>query len=92
MASVQKVALVAGASVGSGREIALRLASDGLDVAINDLPSNKDELESLARDIQKIGRKAMIVPGDVSVEVDVQNIINTVVQDLGSLDVVRFRS
>jgi len=50
------VALVTGAAKGIGRAIALRLAVDGFDVAINDIPSNKHNLDSLAGEIAEKGR------------------------------------
>ena len=87
------VALVTGAAQGIGRAIALRLADDGFDVAINDLPSTKDNLESLSQELISKGRRTCIVAGDVSVEADVQNMVSTVVEKLGELNVVcpRFR-
>ena len=82
------VALVTGASQGIGRAIALRLAGDGFDVAINDLPSAKDNLESLSQELIGKGRRTCIVAGDVSVETVVQSMVSTVVEKLGELNVV----
>ena len=82
-----KVALVTGAARGIGRAIALRLAHDGLDVAVND-KSSSPELDGLVREIESKGRRSVAVPADVSLEPDVEKTIEKVVQDLGSLDVV----
>lgn len=82
------VALVTGASQGLGRAIALRLADDGFDVAINDLPSAKDNLETLSKEILAKGRKTFTAIADVSVEADVEGMVATVVESLGQLDVV----
>lgn len=83
------IALVTGASQGIGRAIALRLAHDGFDMAVNDLPRCKDNLEALRKDIQNKGRKALSVTGDMSVENDVKNMFSTVVDHFGGLDAVR---
>ena len=82
-----KVALVTGGARGLGRAIALRLAEDGLDVAVNDLP-NTSELDDVVREIESKGRRSLAVPADVSLEEGVEKIIQQVVQKLGSLDVV----
>ena len=82
-----KVALVTGAARGIGRAIALRLAHDGLDVAVND-KSSSPELDALVREIESKGRRSLAVPADISVEPEVEKIIQKAVQDLGSLDVV----
>lgn len=86
--SSQAVALVTGASQGIGRATSLRLANDGFDVAINDMPNALENLESLAKEIRELGRKAEIVIADISVEDEVKGLISDVVQKLGSLDVV----
>ncbi|KAG6876602.1 hypothetical protein C0993_001984, partial [Termitomyces sp. T159_Od127] len=81
------VALVTGASKGIGRAIALRLAKDGFDVGINDLPAARNGLESLRAQIKEKGRKSAIAVGDVSMQRDVENMVSSVVNDLGRLDV-----
>lgn len=65
---------------------------DGVDVAVNDLPSQQDGLEQLVKEIEKIGRKAMFVTGDVSKESDVQELVKKTVDVLGGLDIVSFFS
>ncbi len=82
-----KVALVTGAARGIGRAIALRLADDGLDVAVNDR-SSSPELDGLVREIESKGRRSLAVPADISLEPEVEKSIRKVVQDLGSLDAV----
>ncbi|KAF8886663.1 acetoin reductase family protein [Gymnopilus junonius] len=82
------VALVTGASRGIGRAIALRLAKDGFDVAINDLATQQNELEELRAEIVKLGRVSLIFPANVSVEEEVETMISTVVDQMGDLDVM----
>jgi len=87
IATTTKVALVTGAARGIGRAVALRLAADGFDVAVNDLP-NSPELDVLVREIEKTGRRSFAVPADVSLEPEVAKMIQDVVRKLGSLDVM----
>ncbi|KAF7289254.1 L-2,3-butanediol dehydrogenase [Mycena indigotica] len=84
------VALVTGAAQGIGKSIALRLASDGFDVALNDIPSKKDELEAVMAEVLKTrhGIRASVVVGDVSSEESVSEMVQSVVAALGGLDVM----
>jgi NAD(P)-dependent dehydrogenase (short-subunit alcohol dehydrogenase family) len=85
------VALITGAARGIGRGIALRLADDGFDVVVNDLPGTP-ELDEVVKLIVGKGRRAVAAPGDVSEESSVIDMIQLTVKTLGSLDVVRFFS
>jgi meso-butanediol dehydrogenase / (S,S)-butanediol dehydrogenase / diacetyl reductase len=49
------VALVTGAARDIGRGIALRLAADGLEVAVNDIEASSDDLEGVAEEIRQEG-------------------------------------
>lgn len=80
-------ALVTGAARGIGRAIALRLARDGLNVAINDISANAAELSNTQRAIEKIGRKSVEIIADVSNEKQVESMIQSVTKQMGSLDV-----
>jgi NAD(P)-dependent dehydrogenase (short-subunit alcohol dehydrogenase family) len=87
--STPRIAIVTGAAAFSiGRSIALRLADDGLDVAINDLPQKREQLEGLAKEIREKGRRSVVFCGDVSEEADVKALVDKVVADLGGLDVM----
>jgi meso-butanediol dehydrogenase/(S,S)-butanediol dehydrogenase/diacetyl reductase len=88
MTSPIRAAIVTGSGQGLGRAIALRLAQDGYDIALNDLASNVTALESLAEEIKAKGRKAITVIGDVGQEVAVQTLVDRTVAELGELYVV----
>lgn len=82
-------AIITGAAQGIGRAIAIRLASDGCNVVINDLPSKQDSLDSIVKEIEAIGQKAASFSGDVTVEETVKGLVAHCVTAYGSLDIVR---
>lgn len=82
------VALVTGSARGMGRAIALRLASDGFNVAVNDIASQKDNLETLRGEIEGLEKKAFIYIADVSKEGEVKAMVDDTVEVLGKLDVM----
>ena len=83
-----RVALVTGAARGIGKGIALRLAADGLDVAVNDIEANSGELDGVAEEIRNAGRRAATVVADVSQPDEVEGIVGRVAEELGRLDVM----
>ena len=82
-----QVALVTGGAKRIGRSIALRLAADGADVAINYM-SSKPEAEALAAEIESMGRRALAVEGDVSQRGDVQKVFGAMEGKFGRLDIL----
>ncbi|RPD56969.1 NAD-P-binding protein [Lentinus tigrinus ALCF2SS1-7] len=88
LANATRVALVTGAAQGIGEAIALKLAGDGLNIALNDIPQKREQLSAVAKTIEGKGRKAIIVPGDVTLEADVASMVNKTATGLGSLDVM----
>ncbi len=82
------MALVTGAARGIGRGIAVRLAADGLDVAVNDIEENENELEEVAESVRGAGRRALTVTADVSDPGEVEGMVGRVADELGRLDVM----
>ncbi|EIN11998.1 NAD(P)-binding protein [Punctularia strigosozonata HHB-11173 SS5] len=84
----ERIALVTGAAQGIGRAVALRLADDGFDVAVNDMIPKATELEELQAEIEGKGRRACVVLADISDERGVQRMVDDAVATLGGLDVM----
>jgi NAD(P)-dependent dehydrogenase (short-subunit alcohol dehydrogenase family) len=82
-----KTALVTGAQQGIGRAIAIALARDGADVAINYL-DDVTAAERVAGEVRGLGRRALLVQGDVSRIDHAEALVTTTVRDLGVPDVL----
>ncbi len=87
MALEGKVALVTGASRGIGRAIALTLAKNGADIAIN-FAGNVTAAEGVAGEIKAMGRKAILVQGSVTDTATCQEMVNKVISELGKIDIL----
>ncbi len=81
-----KIALVTGAGRGIGRAIALKLASEGASVAINDLDQNP--AEAVVGEIEASGGKAFAMVGDVTADGFADNFVKAAVDTYGGLDII----
>lgn len=85
---IPRVAIVTGAVQGIGYAIARRLAESGIDVAVNDISAKSDRIDVIVSEIRSLGRRALGIPGDVSDEEDVKQIVKRTAEELGSVDIV----
>jgi NAD(P)-dependent dehydrogenase (short-subunit alcohol dehydrogenase family) len=84
MVSNNAVVLVTGAARGIGRQAALTLAERGYAVAANDLAEPDETLSELSR----VGTEVLFVPGDVSDEAAVREMVGKVMERFGRIDVL----
>jgi len=84
----KKKAFITGAARGIGKEIAIKMAKEGYDVAIN-YRSLNDELEKLKTEIEtNFDVKCALVQGDVSKFEDAERMVKETVEQLGKIDVL----
>ena len=81
-----KIALVTGASRGIGRATARLLAENGADVIVT--ARTEEDLQTLVAEIEKLDRRAMAVPADVSQEEDVDRLREEALERFGRVDVL----
>ena len=82
-----KVVLVTGAQQGIGRAIAVAFARDGADVGINYL-DDRGAANKVAEGVRAHGRRALLVPGDVSKAEEGRAMVEAVVRELGGIDIL----
>ena len=81
-----RTALVTGASRGIGRALAVGLAEAGADVALS--ARDTEALEAVRTEVETLGRKAFVVPADVTDAEACRRLVDDAVGALGHLDVL----
>jgi 2-hydroxycyclohexanecarboxyl-CoA dehydrogenase len=81
-----RAALVTGAARGIGRAISVRFAQEGADVAAMDL--NGDGLAEVAAEIRDLGRRCLVLQGDVSQLTDIDTCVCSAMGEFGEIDVL----
>jgi 3-oxoacyl-[acyl-carrier protein] reductase len=80
-------ALVTGGSMGIGTAVALALAREGCDVAIN-YRRHDTEAKRVVQEVEEIGRRGLAIKADVSSYQDAERTVRTVVETFGRLDIM----
>lgn len=81
-----RVAIVTGAGQGIGRGIAIGLAEAGADVVL--AARTKADLDAVAEEVERTGRRALVIPTDVMDPAALEALVDTAVQRFGRLDIV----
>ena len=82
-----KVALITGGDSGIGRAVAVLFAREGADVAIVYLSEDEDA-EETSRAVEGEGRRAVLIPGDVTDSAFCEMAVEAAVRELGRLDIL----
>lgn len=81
-------ALITGADSGIGAATAIAFAREGADVVMSYLPEEEEDAARIAGLIEKAGRKAVKVPGDLKDSAVCRELVDTAVRELGGLDIL----
>ena len=84
---MEKYALITGATRGIGKQIAITLAKQGYNIALNYRKEN-EELENTKKEIEEIGVQILAVKGDVANFEDCENFVKQVIERFGQIDVL----
>ncbi len=82
-----KVALITGGDSGIGRAVAIHFAKEGADVAIVYLDEHGDATKT-KKEVEKYGRRALMIPANISEEVNCKQAIEDVVEQFGRIDIL----
>jgi len=82
-----RAALITGADSGIGRAVAIAFAREGADVLISYYSEHEDAKET-ARWVEKAGRKAVVVSGDIKEESHCKELVDRAMQEFGQLDIL----
>lgn len=82
-----RVALVTGADSGIGRAVAIAFAREGADVAISYLEED-DDARDTANWVEKAGRRALLLRGDIGEEDFARSLVTQTVDELGKIDIL----
>ena len=80
-------AIITGGDSGIGRAVAIAFAREGADVVISYLNEDEDATET-AKYVEKAGKKAVLIAGDISDEEHCKKIIDRAIDELGEIDIL----
>lgn len=83
-----KVALITGGDSGIGRAVAYLYAREGADVAINFLREERSDALATQRAIESLGRRCVLLEGDLTREKTAAQLVTRTVRELGQLDIL----
>ncbi|MDV2982976.1 UNVERIFIED_CONTAM: SDR family oxidoreductase [Methylobacteriaceae bacterium AG10] len=83
-----KAALVTGGDSGIGRAVAIAYAREGADVAISYLPDEQKDAETVGNWIERAGRRALLLPGDIKDAAYAREIVERTAREFGRLDIL----
>jgi NAD(P)-dependent dehydrogenase (short-subunit alcohol dehydrogenase family) len=83
-----KVALITGGDSGIGRAVAVLFAREGADSAITFLPSEQVDAEETQQQVEKEGRRCLLISGDVTSPEFCQSAVEKTVQKFGKLNIL----
>jgi len=81
-------ALITGGDSGIGRAAAIAYAREGADIVLNYLPEEQPDADEVKRLIEAEGRKAVLIPGDLSDEAFCKELVDKAYKELDGLDVL----
>ena len=81
-----RVAIVTGAGQGIGKGIALGMAQAGADIVVAELGAGN--AEKTAAEIRALGRKALVVPTDVRLASQIDNMVSLALKQFGKIDIL----
>ena len=84
---MEKYALITGATRGIGKQIAITLAKQGYNIALNYRKEN-EELENTKKEIEEIGVQVLAVKGDVANFEECENFVKQIIERFGQIDVL----
>jgi NAD(P)-dependent dehydrogenase (short-subunit alcohol dehydrogenase family) len=81
-------ALITGGDSGMGRAAAIAFAREGADVAINYFPTEEPDAQEVIALVEKAGRKAIALPGDIREEAFCKKLVADAAAALGGIDII----
>jgi len=83
-----KVAIVTGGRRGIGKAIALLFAKSGADLVVCDYQIEDGELEAVAREVGKLGRRSLALRTDTRIKADIDSLVQSTITEFGKVDIL----